>query len=369
MADMSQGNAASLITASVTLEKIEYLCRTNHRDVFVLTSGSSPDRETNDATWPHEMNSLDDDKSSDDNSSDTIKGEGYCFWCHCANDHCLCLDSLAANSLRLYDRDIKYDESTGSYVANSLEVTDLYPGDDRLLLAAMCLVKIFLRSQEENEALTTAMKAKPLLQAVAVLELGAEHSQANAHFNLLLVRLYSKLGAASLALRAYRRLNIKGVQHDTLSYAFFDRISLLHPLPIDDETLGLKVDIIKELDNIKTTYEKAERQIADNIWLSFQLGNYDTANQLIKVQERFAESMGRGFVEADRSRIMRLANVDGKPRPRCAFIYIKSKHENVEIVCNANIVEQRPPPISALTILITEHFQTLKQIQAKPLNE
>lgn len=285
-----QGDLTETIIASVTLEKLEYLFR---------------------SSMPYNVAVMGNDGSAR-NIGNVDCSDVYCkprcTWCSPEDGTCICVKNLARESLRRYHRDIVYDETHGDVLAKSLYPTDLYPGDDRLLIAAMCLVKSSLQEQQGREFIGTTDHAWRLLQAAAILELGANRSKANAHFSLLLVRLYSKLGAGNLALRAYLRLNLKGIQKDTVSYVLFDRMSQLHPHPIVDDQLLVEVDPVDELKKIQTVYRKSEDQISANIWLSFEYGSYDTALQIIEVDQRLAKSMGKALTDLELRRIRRMTN-------------------------------------------------------------
>ena len=77
-----------------------------------------------------------------------------------------------------------------------------------------------------------------LLRAVIVLEFLLSQSKHNYDALLILVRLYLFLGAASLAVKTYSVLSIKNIQHATLSWILFTRISTTHPYLFNH---GLKV--------------------------------------------------------------------------------------------------------------------------------
>ena len=97
-------------------------------------------------------------------------------------------------------------------------MSDRRPGDDAALLAVMGLIRLFKTGRRHA-----------LLQSVAVLEHTLLHSKYNYDALLILVRIYMFLGAGSLAVDRYNRLSIKNIQHATISWALFTRLSTIYP--------------------------------------------------------------------------------------------------------------------------------------------
>lgn len=122
------------------------------------------------------------------------------------------LVAFIANCLRLYNESFK--------LGVELPVSDRRPGDDAALLAAMGLIRLFKLGRKNA-----------LLQCIVVLEHSLLQSKHNYDALLILVRLYIFLGAGSLALERYSRLSIKNLQHTTLSWVLYTRISSIHPYP------------------------------------------------------------------------------------------------------------------------------------------
>lgn len=152
------------------------------------------------------------------------------------------LQAFICNCLRLYRLSLKYDLN--------LPVSDRLPGDDAALLAAMGLIRLYKTRQkypEHNNA---------LLRSVVVLEHLLLRSKHNYDALLILVRLYIFLGAGSLAVERYSRLSIKNLQHATVSWVLYTRISTIHPHPVTisrtndggQTTMDLASDMSQALD-------------------------------------------------------------------------------------------------------------------------
>lgn len=122
------------------------------------------------------------------------------------------LVAFITNCFRLYKESFK--------LGVELPVSDRRPGDDAALLAAMGLIRLFKLGRKSA-----------LLQCIVILEHSLLQSKHNYDAILILVRLYIFLGAGSLAMERYSKLSIKNLQHSTLSWVLYTRISSIHPYP------------------------------------------------------------------------------------------------------------------------------------------
>lgn len=123
------------------------------------------------------------------------------------------LNVFVCNCLRLYN----FSLSVGS----NLPASERQPGDDAAILAAMALIRLHRGGHFPS-----------LLRSIVILESLGSYSSRNYDAILILVRLYMFLGAGSLATLWYKRLSIKNLQHATLSWILFTRISTIYPLPV-----------------------------------------------------------------------------------------------------------------------------------------
>ena len=145
------------------------------------------------------------------------------------------LPSFVCNCLRLYIVSIQFDFK--------LPPSDRLPGDDAAILAAMAL----MRMQKLGYQVPSFRKS--LLRMVFILEFALSKSKHNYDILLILVRLYTYLGAGSLAMERYSQMNIKNLQHVTLSWVLFTRISTIHPYPVTVSPNGteeLTIDPLNE---------------------------------------------------------------------------------------------------------------------------
>ncbi|TVY28955.1 Phagocyte signaling-impaired protein [Lachnellula hyalina] len=180
----------------------------------------------------------------------------------------------------------------GGRAAWNLLPTDTHPADDLCLLSAMCLFKLALASTEDSEPLSGA-KASYVLQATALLEYALTHSQPNFQMSLLLIRLYYYLGCGSMAMHAYKRLGLKQIQLDTLSYTLFDRISTFHPHPFShfvSDSSPYRTPI-ESLQKQQKMYRNSRDQISKNIWLSYKHGSYNSIFEIKEVLDTLSRTL------------------------------------------------------------------------------
>lgn len=197
----------------------------------------------------------------------------------------------------------------GGRISKTLLPTDSHPADDFCILAAMCLMKLAGCTPFYVDRCAKPLEGTQLshlLQAIVLLQYAWSHSKSNSRISLLLVRLYSYLGCGSLAMRAYQRLGIKQIQHDTLAYTLFDRISSLHPHPFAQYDSSKMPSPIDHLVEHQKVYKTFAAQIRKNSFRSFEHGSYDTIFQLMEVTERLSHSKAAILTVVESRKISRL---------------------------------------------------------------
>ncbi|KAH8145602.1 uncharacterized protein LAJ45_10403 [Morchella importuna] len=182
-------------------------------------------------------------------------------------------------------------------LGSALLDTDNQYGDDAALLSIMGLVRLHLLHSSITSSSTSITAQAPLYQALIILEAIVSKSKHNYQALLLLVRLYLLLGAASLAVEIYPRLNIKQIQNDTLSHFLLTRISTI--LPAEK-----KVGAI--LNDAGRIYESSSSQTPNMLVLAFERGGYAQMMGFIEFSERVAGSVCRSMWEIERRRLDRL---------------------------------------------------------------
>ncbi|KAG9248309.1 N-acetyltransferase B complex non catalytic subunit-domain-containing protein [Calycina marina] len=211
-----------------------------------------------------------------------------------------CLMELAQAMTKAYTAAIKDNPD----VAKELLTTDRHPADDLAILSAMCLIKAAVASDGPRP------KIPQIVLATILLEYAWSLSKSNFQILLLLIKLYSCLGCASLAIAAYQRLKSKQIQKDTLSFTLFHRISDLHPHHFahrpQDYPSGKMMEPMENIVEQQRYYKKANKEMTKNIYGCFQEGSYNSAVQITEAYSILNRSFASIFSVVESGRILRL---------------------------------------------------------------
>ncbi|KAL2215610.1 cytoskeleton organization protein [Thermoascus aurantiacus ATCC 26904] len=184
------------------------------------------------------------------------------------------------------------------------------PSDDLCLIAAMSLIRF--------DAVASQGKAPSpvLIRAAGVLEHLLRNSPHNYHALLLLVRIYLLLGAGSLALKTFSKLNVKQMQFETVAHNLFTRLSTVHPHsapPIegaDFKDFDPQTALVVAL----TFYRNADITTTRSRTSGLDYGSYVNIEGSIELQKRLRQSICRRMWALDVRRMQRL--VGGDPMGR-----------------------------------------------------
>ncbi|KAJ3175570.1 N-alpha-acetyltransferase 25, NatB auxiliary subunit [Geranomyces variabilis] len=192
---------------------------------------------------------------------------------------------------------------------------ELQPGDDYILLLAHTLLDrhaqkrgVFFavvyqsRGDFACSSDTAAEDRSMLADVAAVLEYGLARSKFNYQIKLLLIRVYVELGkklfldivlsidamridiCAGVHKRMFdvaKTMDIKQIQHDTLSYLFTD----------DIELLGCPETSLRALVTSLTIYGSNERETPEMIVQAFKFGTYSKIPEFIRFRDRLKNSL------------------------------------------------------------------------------
>jgi N-terminal acetyltransferase B complex non-catalytic subunit len=196
----------------------------------------------------------------------------------------------------------------GGGIASSLLATDIHPADDLAILAAICLTKLSMRSYTyfRTGELHELSASAQLFKAAVLLEYAWSRSKANSQMSLMLTRIYYALGCGSLAMRAYKRLGVKQIQHATLSHYMFNGISTFHPHAFTFDDSSPARSVIEELRDLRAIYKSSSTQIGNQIWRSFEHNNYNTIFELEQVREALAYNVSAVMSVIESRKVSRL---------------------------------------------------------------
>ncbi|KAL3481650.1 N-acetyltransferase B complex non catalytic subunit-domain-containing protein [Aspergillus californicus] len=183
------------------------------------------------------------------------------------------------------------------------------PSDDLCVLAAMGLIRFsstWVSSKQED------IPDIMLIRAAAILERLVVDSPHNYQALLLLVRLYLRLGAGSLALKAFSQMSVKQLQFETVAHNLFTRLSTIHPHsapPIDGaEYKDFKPQsaFVQALNFYRTADVTSTRHRSNGL----DYGSYVNIEGTIQLQKRLKHSVCRRMWALEVKRSQRLVGGD-----------------------------------------------------------
>lgn len=210
------------------------------------------------------------------------------------------LPSFVASCLRLY--------SLSPSFTFELPPSDRLPEDDAAILAAMALVRMSKLAYKHPEF------SNSLFRAVVVLEIALSRSKHNYDILLILVRIYMALGLGSLAIRRYHQLSIKNLQHVTLSWVLYSRISTIHPHParVDIDGKGMTtIDPLVHMISILRWHEEALELNLHSILQLQKTNSWTMQLDALGTKSVLQNGFARPLLLAECARIKRLRFPDG----------------------------------------------------------
>ncbi|RKO83343.1 N-acetyltransferase B complex non catalytic subunit-domain-containing protein, partial [Blyttiomyces helicus] len=196
------------------------------------------------------------------------------------------------------DRLSRVERLLGLYVeskplGDALPEWELHAGDDFLMLAAHALIDSYAADRTNR---------LPLQQAICLLEQGVQRSKHNFHFKLLLIRLYFEIGVYKRPLELATSMQIKQVQHDTLSYLFSD----------DIEFFGCPEQALAVLMNALTIYASNERETPEMIVKAFKHATFSKIPEFIVFRDRLRNSIQRAIATRQAIRVEILRRIEDR---------------------------------------------------------
>ncbi|KAL4927148.1 MDM20/NAA25 family protein [Aspergillus undulatus] len=230
-------------------------------------------------------------------------------------EYCFLLSSDASNVSRekveeFVSRCLKeYRETERPDRSDAPSTIESQPSDDLCVLAAMALIRFSGRwVTSKQEEIPDIM----LIRAAALLERLVADSPHNSQALLLLVRLYLRLGAGSLALKTFSRLSVKQMQFETVAHNLFTRLATIHPHsapPIDGaeykdfnpQSAFVQAMIFYLSANVTSTRHRSN---------GLEYGSYVNVEGTIELQRCLKQSICRRMYALEVKRVQRLAGGD-----------------------------------------------------------
>lgn len=205
-------------------------------------------------------------------------------------------------------RDMLSPEQTSESAA-----IESHPSDDLCVLAVMCLMRF---SEAQVNGSEKQIPDTALIRATGILERLLHDSPHNYQALLLLVRIYLRLGAGSLALKTFSKLSVKQFQYETVAHNLFTRLATIHPHTAPPYEGAEHKDFNPQVAFVQSLnfYRTAEITTTRNRSNGLEYGSYVNVEGTIDLQRRLKQSVCRRMCALDVRRIQRL--VGGAPMDR-----------------------------------------------------
>ncbi|CAL5333968.1 unnamed protein product [Camellia sinensis] len=172
------------------------------------------------------------------------------------------LEALAVQMAEMYCQNLP--------LSKDLDVQESMHGEDLLSMVSNILVQLFWRTKHLGY----------LVESIMVLEFGLAIRRYVWQYKVLLLHLYSHLGALSLAYQWYKSLDVKNILLETVSHHILPQM-LASPLWVD---LGdLLRDYLRFMDD-------HFRESADLTFLAYRHRNYSKVIEFVQFKERLQHS-------------------------------------------------------------------------------
>ncbi|KAJ5673827.1 hypothetical protein N7462_009266 [Penicillium macrosclerotiorum] len=223
---------------------------------------------------------------------------------------CQQIDSFVSRCMKLYQSFSSKDkkDTTKKAVEGSSSTIESQPRDELCILAAMGLLQI---EGTQSEVSDTA-----LIRAASILERLCQDSPHNYQALLLLIRIYLRLGAGSLALSTFSKLSVKQVQYDSVAHLFFTRLATIHPhsAPPIEGAEYKDFDPQSAFVQALHFFRMADANTMKYRTAGLDNGSYANTEEIIELRRRLLNSVNRRTFALDVRRMQRL--VGGDPLSR-----------------------------------------------------
>ncbi|XP_021846113.1 N-terminal acetyltransferase B complex auxiliary subunit NAA25 isoform X2 [Spinacia oleracea] len=172
------------------------------------------------------------------------------------------LESLAVKMINMYRENLP--------LSKDLDPQESMHGEDLLYMASNILVQLYWRTGSTGY----------LLETVMMLELGLNIRRSVSQYKIILLHLYSHLGALPVAYEWYRSLDVKNILLESFTHQILPQMLLS---PLWEDLNDLLKDYLKFMDDHL-------RESADLTFLAYRHRNYSKVIEFVQFKERLQHS-------------------------------------------------------------------------------
>ncbi|KAF2630728.1 hypothetical protein BU25DRAFT_446337 [Macroventuria anomochaeta] len=219
-------------------------------------------------------------------------------------------------------------ETLESLVERASKVSQMLPKDpDPIMLIAYCLNNM----HHQNTGLSDAsdLNSRFLLQATMLVRVAVERDteKENRPLALLAARLHLSLGLGRVAFQLWKHVKVKEMLVDTLSPYLLSRVALTQPFDVQHHQ-GFSAD--KELKHVVDTIDRMRKVQEDLIFRDIKRFHWDSAMDLISMNEKLTSSLTRHASILERRRIGRLKGEPAGDLPDVHHRSAQSVSDNID---------------------------------------
>ncbi|KAJ8107724.1 hypothetical protein OPT61_g8672 [Boeremia exigua] len=219
-------------------------------------------------------------------------------------------------------------ETQTSLIERACKVSQTLPRDpDPIMLLAYCLTQ--LHSQDAASTDASSKTRCTLMQATMLVRTAVEQDteKENRPLALLASRLHLNLGLGRVAFQMWRHVKVKEMLVDTLSPYLLSRIGVTHPFDVKHHQ-GFSAD--KELKHVIDTIDRMSRVQEGLIFRDIKRFHWDSAFDLISMNDKLTASLTRQLAVLERRRIARLKGEPAGDLPDIKSSNIHSASDNID---------------------------------------
>ena len=195
-------------------------------------------------------------------------------------------------------------ETLESLIERASQISQNLPKDpDPIMLIAYCLMKMHNQCTQASEL--TGQNSRLLLQAAILVRAAVDRDteKENRPLALLATRLHLSLGLGRVAFQLWRHVKVKEMLVDTLTPYLLSRIAITQPFDVKHHQ-GFSAE--KELKHVIDTVDRMIRVQEGLIFRDIKRFHWDSAFDLISMNDKLTSSLTRHTAVLERRRIARL---------------------------------------------------------------
>ncbi|XPT02151.1 hypothetical protein M3J09_011273 [Ascochyta lentis] len=218
-------------------------------------------------------------------------------------------------------------EALESLIERASKVSQMLTKDpDLIMLIAYCLTNIH---HQMNSSDTSGRSSRILLQAAMLVRAAVERDteKENRPLALLATRLHLNLGLGRVAFQMWKHVKVKEMLLDTLSPYLLSRIAETHPFDVKHHQ-GFSAD--KELKHVIDTIDRMSKVQEGLIFRDIKRFHWDSAMDLISMNEKLTSSLTRHTSVLERRRIARLKGEPAGDLPDVDYRNTRTLSDNID---------------------------------------